>query len=184
VASGPGDLILEPNENVLLATRPLFLWEPLVLLDIVLIIGSLYFAAPQTGGGTTNTALSGGLLIAAILLMLWLLFKWIPWSRRWFVLTDRRVISKWGVFNRHQAALLLDRIQDASLARPFPLSLIRDYGVIHLETAGEQSQERISGGLQNLSMTQCTSFYRTLTDVQTREHEYLSRDPDATIRQR
>ena len=182
--SGPGDLILEPNENVLLATRPLFLWEPLVLLDIVLIIGSLYFAAPNTGGGTTNTALSGGLLIAAILLMVWLLFKWIPWSRRWYVLTDRRVISKWGVFNRHQAALLLDRIQDASLARPFPLSLIRDYGVIHLETAGEQSQERISGGLQNLSMTQCTTFYRTLTDVQTREHEYQSRDPEATIRQR
>jgi uncharacterized membrane protein YdbT with pleckstrin-like domain len=184
VATGPGDLILEPNENVLLATRPLFLWEPLVLLDIVLIVGSLYFAAPNTGGGTTNTALSGGLLIAAVVLMLWLLFKWIPWSRRWYVLTDRRVISKWGVFNRHQAALLLDRIQDASLARPFPLSLIRDYGVIHLETAGEQSQERISGGLQNLSMTQCTRFYRTLTDVQTREHEYQSRDPEATIRQR
>jgi uncharacterized membrane protein YdbT with pleckstrin-like domain len=182
VATGPGDLILEPNENVLLATRPLFLWEPLVLLDILLIVGSLYFAAPNTG--MANTALSAGLLITAVVLMLWLLIKWIPWSRRWYVLTDRRVISKWGVFNRHQAALLLDRVQDASLSRPFPLSLVRDYGVIHLETAGEQSQERISGGLQNLSMTQSTTFYRTLTDVQTREHEYLSRDPEATIRQR
>jgi uncharacterized membrane protein YdbT with pleckstrin-like domain len=182
VATGPGDLILEPNENVLLATRPLFLWEPLVLLDILLIVGSLYFAAPNTG--MANTALSAGLLITAVVLMLWLLIKWIPWSRRWYVLTDRRVISKWGVFNRHQAALLLDRVQDASLSRPFPLSVVRDYGVIHLETAGEQSQERISGGLQNLSMTQSTTFYRTLTDVQTREHEYLSRDPEATIRQR
>jgi uncharacterized membrane protein YdbT with pleckstrin-like domain len=182
VATGPGDLILEPNENVLLATRPLFLWEPLVLLDILLIVGSLYFAAPNTG--MANIALSAGLLITAVVLMLWLLIRWIPWSRRWYVLTDRRVISKWGVFNRHQAALLLDRVQDASLSRPFPLSLVRDYGVIHLETAGEQSQERISGGLQNLSMTQSTTFYRTLTDVQTREHEYLSRDPEATIRQR
>mgnify|MGYP003297477245 CR=1 FL=1 len=53
----------------------------------------------------------------------------IPWRARWFVLTDRRVIARWGVFNRNQAALLLDRVQDASLARPFPLSLIRDYGV-------------------------------------------------------
>ena len=182
MASGPGDLILEPNENVLVATRPLFLWEPLVLLDLLLIIGSLYFAAPNTG--TTNAALSAGLLITAVVLLLWLLFKWIPWSRRWFVLTDRRVISKWGVFNRNQAALLLDRIQDASLARPFPLSLIRDYGVLHLESAGEHAQERISGGLQNLSMTQSTTFYRTLTDAQTREHEYLARDPEATIRQR
>ena len=184
MAAGPGDLILEPNEHVLLATRPLYLWELLVVLDVLLIIGSLYFAAPNTGGGTTNTALSGALLVAAILLMVWMLFKWIPWSRRWFVLTDRRVISKWGVFNRNQAALLLDRIQDASLARPFPLSMIRDYGVLHLESAGEHAQERISGGLQELAMTQSTSFYRTLTDAQTRESEYPSRDPEATIRQR
>jgi hypothetical protein len=83
------------------------------------------------------------------------------------VLTDRRVIARWGVFNRNQAALLLDRVQDASLARPFPLSLIRDYGVIHVESAGEYSQERISSGLQNLSMTNASAFYRALTDAQT-----------------
>ena len=98
---------------------------------------------------------------------MWVLVKWIPWSRRWYVLTDRRVIARWGVFNRNQAALLLDRVQDASLARPFPLSLIRDYGVLHIESAGEHSQDRISSGLQNLSMTNASAFYRALTDAQT-----------------
>ena len=184
MAKGPGDLILEPNEHVLLATRPLFLWEPLVIIDVLLIIGSLYFAGTPSPGGTTNTALSGGMLIVAVLLMLWLLFKWIPWSRKWFVLSDRRVIAKWGVLNRNQAALLLDRIQDASLARPFPLSLIRDYGVLHLESAGEMSQERISAGLNELAMTQATAFYRMLTDAQTHESDFAGRDPEATIRQR
>lgn len=182
MADVPGDLILEPNENVIMATRPLFLWEPLVVIDVLLIIGSLYFF--NRAGDQTLRGLSYVLLIAAVLLMLWLLFRWIPWSRRWYVLTDRRVISKWGVLNRNQAALLLDRIQDASLSRPFPLSLIRDFGVLHLESAGEHAEERISGGLRELDMTRATAFYRALTDAQTKESDTLPRDPDATIRQR
>jgi uncharacterized membrane protein YdbT with pleckstrin-like domain len=157
----PGDLILEPAERVLLATRPLFLWEPLVLLLVLLVIGALFAAAQG------QDVLAGTLLIAALILLVWILVRWVPWSRKWFVLTDRRVIARWGVFNRNQAALLLDRVQDASLARPFPLSLIRDYGVLHLESAGEHSQERISSGLQNLSMTNASAFYRALTDAQT-----------------
>lgn len=132
-----------------------------MLLLVLLVIGAVYAA------GQGQDVLAGVLLIAALALCVWLLFKWIPWSRRWYVLTDRRVIARWGVFNRNQAALLLDRVQDASLARPFPLSLIRDYGVLHIESAGENSQERISSGLQNLPMTNASAFYRALTDAQT-----------------
>jgi len=100
-------------------------------------------------------------------LLVWIVVRWIPWSRKWFVLTDRRVIASWGVLNRNQAALLLDRIQDASLTRPFPLRMIRGYGVLHLESAGEHAEERISGGLRELAMTNATAFYRALTDAQT-----------------
>ena len=132
-----------------------------MLLLVLFVVGAVYAA------GQGQDVLAGVLLIAALALCVWLLFKWIPWSRRWYVLTDRRVIARWGVFNRNQAALLLDRVQDASLARPFPLSLIRDYGVLHIESAGENSQERISSGLMNLSMTNATAFYRALTDAQT-----------------
>ena len=157
----PGDLILEPNERVLLATRPLFLWEPLVVILAALVIGSLYAA------GQASDVLSGTLLIAALILSVWIVVRWIPWSRKWFVLTDRRVIASWGVLNRNQAALLLDRIQDASLTRPFPQRMIRGYGVLHLESAGEHAEERISGGLRQLAMTNATAFYRALTDAQT-----------------
>jgi uncharacterized membrane protein YdbT with pleckstrin-like domain len=170
VATAPGDLILEPNEKVILATRPLFLWEPLVLLDILLVIAALYFSN-GSGGDVRNPAydvLAGVCLIAALLLLVWLFFRWIPWSRRWYVLTDRRVIAKWGVLNRNQAALLIERIQDASLTRPFPLSMIRDYGVIHLESAGEHAEERMTGGLDEFDMTGATAFYRALTEAQTK----------------
>jgi hypothetical protein len=46
--------------------------------------------------------------------------------------------------------------------------MIRDFGVIHIESAGEHAQERISGGLNELDMTGATAFYRALTDAQTK----------------
>jgi uncharacterized membrane protein YdbT with pleckstrin-like domain len=160
--AAPGDLILEPNERVLIATRPLFLWEPLVVILALLVFVGLFF----TSSSETVYARSV-LLAAALALLVWIVAKWIPWSRKWFVLTDRRVIATWGVLNRNQAALLLDRIQDASLTRPFPQRMIRGYGVLHLESAGEHAEERISGGLRELGMTDATAFYRALTDAQT-----------------
>ena len=158
----PGDIILEPNERVLVATRPLFLWEPLVVLEVLLIlVGGFYTSSTETVYARSVV------LFAALALLVWIVVKWIPWSRKWFVLTDRRVIARWGVLNKNQAALLLDRIQDASLTRPFPQRMIRGFGVLHLESAGEHAEERISGGLRELAMTNATAFYRALTDAQT-----------------
>ncbi len=156
----PSDIILEPNEKVIMATRPLFLWEPLVIIDILLVILALYFTPIQP-------ALMVLFLAVFALLTLWLVVQWIPWSAKWFVLTDRRIITKRGVLNRTQAALLLDRVQDASISHPFPLSMIRDYGVLHLESAGEHAQERLEGGTHELAMTGSTKFYQALTDAQT-----------------
>jgi uncharacterized membrane protein YdbT with pleckstrin-like domain len=156
----PRDIILEPNEKVIMATRPLFLWEPLVIIDVLLLILALYFTPIQP-------ALMVASLAVFALLTLWLIVQWIPWSARWFVLTDRRIITRRGVLNRTQAALLLERVQDASISHPFPLSMIRDYGVLHLESAGEHAQERLEGGTHELAMTGSTKFYQALTDAQT-----------------
>ena len=145
VAGVPGDIILEPNEHVLVATRPLFLWEPLMLLWLVVGALGLY------GIGSADTLITTLGLGAFAVVGLLLLIIWIPWRARWYILTDRRVVARWGVLNRNQAALLLDRIQDASLMRPFPLSLLRDYGQIHVESAGELSDEKISAGLRDLT---------------------------------
>lgn len=156
----PSGIILEPNEKVIMATRPLFLWEPLVIIDILLLILALYFTPIQP-------ALMVLFLAVFALLTLWLVMQWIPWSAKWYVLTDRRIITKRGVLNRTQAALLLGRVQDASISHPFPLSMVRDYGVLHLESAGEHPQERLEGGTDELAMTGSTKFYQALTDAQT-----------------
>ena len=154
-------MILEPSEQVIIATRPLFLWEPLVLVDALLVVVALYLS------GIAQPGPAAAALIVFALLTLWIFVRWLPWSVRWFVLTDRRVVSRWGLLNRNQSALLLDRVQDASLSCPFPLSLVRDYGVIRLESAGIHSEERITEGLHELAMTHASAFYRALTDAQT-----------------
>src|SRR2546425_10905958 len=120
---GPRDVILESNEKILLATRPLFLWEPLVTLDIALFVLSLYFSP-------LVPPLAALCLGAFVLLTIWILFRWIPWSAKRFVLTDRRVIARWGGFNRDQAVLLPQRLQHASMAPPFPLPTIRVLGAL------------------------------------------------------
>ena len=132
-----------------------------MLIEVVLVVLTLYLV------GIGNATLVGLGLVSFVLLTIWIVVRWIPWSAKWFVLTDRRLISRWGVFNKNQSALLLDRVQDASLARPFPLSLIRDYGVLRLESAGMHSEERITEGLHELAMTRATAFYRALNDAQT-----------------
>ena len=157
----PGDVILEPQEKVLVATRPLFVWEiPVVLW---LILGALALYGYAIGNGFMSLLASGVFVILGLSLFV----SWVPWNARWFILTDRRVIVRWGVLNKHQAAVLLDRVQDASLSRPFPLSMIRDYGVIFIETAGEHSEKTISAGLDELRMAGASRFYRTLTDALT-----------------
>src|SRR5207237_9001803 len=103
-----------------------FLVERVWIIDILLLLTALYFTSVQSRLMVFSLAVFA-------LLTLWLLVHWIPSSARWYVLTDRRVITKRGVLNRTQAALLLDRVQDASISHPFPLSMIRDYGVLHLE---------------------------------------------------
>src|SRR4029078_1620977 len=132
----PSGIILEPNEKVIMATRALFLWEALVIIDMLLLILALYFTPIQP-------ALMVLFLAVFALLTLWLVVQWIPWSSKWFVLTDRRIIPKRGVLNRTQAALLLDRVQDASISHPFPLSMVRDYGRRHLEAARARARARL-----------------------------------------
>ncbi len=157
----PGDVILEPNEKVLVATRPLFLWEPLVV--VWLIVGALGLYGVAAG----DTIITGVGVVAFVLVGPLLFLTWIPWRSRWYIVTDRRVVARWGVLNRKQAAELLDRVQDASLSRPFLLSLIRDYGIVTLETAGEHAEETISGGLDELRMAGASRFYRALTEALT-----------------
>lgn len=151
----PGDIVLEPDERVLIATKPLALWLPAVILLIALWVLALWaFAA-------VDTAVFAAAALLAVAATVLLGSRWLRWRARWFVLTDRRVIVRQGVLDRRQSAILIQRMQDVTLERPFPLSLLRGYGILEIESAGGHSDER-------LAMEHADEFHRRLTDALTR----------------
>jgi uncharacterized membrane protein YdbT with pleckstrin-like domain len=157
----PGGIIYEPGERTLAVGRPFAWWVLLLLIGLVLAVGSAVAAA----GGSTAISLIA--LALALVVLVLTLIRFIEWTSRVWVLTDRRVIARSGILNRTQAAVLLERIQDASLSRPFPASMFADYGVLKLETAGIHSQERVTEGLQEIAITGASRFYAQLTDALT-----------------
>lgn len=157
----PRDVVIEPDEHVLVATKPLAFWLPVTLAVALLWALVLY---TWTAGGTTTFSAA---VVVAVAVTLVAGFAWLRWRARWYILTDRRVIARWGVLNRNQAAILLERVQDLTLERPFLLSLFSEYGVLQIETAGEHSSERVSGGHHRLPMEHAERFHRALTDALT-----------------
>jgi membrane protein YdbS with pleckstrin-like domain len=148
----PHDIVLEPNERVILATKPLALWLPVTIALLALWIVALYFWSAGSSG------LFALLVVAAVALTVVAAAAWLRWRARWFILTDRRIITRAGILNRVQSAILLERLQDVTLERPFPLSTLRGYGVIVIESAGEHSEERIP-------MEHADAFHRELTQA-------------------
>ncbi len=150
----PGDVVLEPGERVLLTTKPLALWLPVGILIALLWAYALYAWA---SGGTATFSL-GAVIAVAITVVAGL--AWLRWRAHWYILTQRRIITRSGVLNRVQSAILLERLQDVTLERPFPLSAFRGYGVLRIESAGKDSEERIA-------MEHADAFHRSLTEALT-----------------
>jgi uncharacterized membrane protein YdbT with pleckstrin-like domain len=151
----PRDIVLEPGEHVLVATKPLAVWLPVAIVLVVLWAYALFLT---TSSGTGAAVLLSVVVVAAVALTVVAGSAWLRWRARWYVLTDRRIISRWGILNRVQSAILLERLQDVTLEHPFPLSMLRGYGVLRLESAGEHSEVRIP-------MEHADEFHRTLTQA-------------------
>ncbi len=159
--NAPGGIIYETGERVLAVGRPFAWWVLLVGLELGLLVAAAV-AAAQDQQVLAYVALAGVLAV-----FVWLLVRYLRWSSRVWVLTDRRIIARSGILNRTQAAVLLERVQDASLTRPFLASMIADYGILHLETAGIHSEERVTEGLHEVAITGASRFYARLTDALT-----------------
>jgi len=160
-AAAPGGIIYEPGERVLAVGRPFAWWVLLAVLEVIVLIAAAV-AATQGQPALAYAALAAGLVV-----FLFLMARYLAWMSHVWVLTDRRVIARSGILNRTQAAVLLERIQDASLTRPFPASMIADFGILHLETAGIHSEERVTEGLHEVAITGASRFYSQLTDALT-----------------
>jgi hypothetical protein len=77
------------------------------------------------------------LLVPLIYSLIYLLVHIIYLTRVLFVITDQRIITRYGIFSLRYAELDLDRIQNVTVIQPWYERFLR-YGDVYFATAGEE----------------------------------------------
>ena len=128
--------LVSEDETVLLVLRPSVLMVPLWSIESFTIIAAMTFAfawAADFGWAAwTEPQAFGFGLVALGLRLLW---SFLDWANRLYVLTDRRVVRRRGILQVDLFEARLDRIQQTSV-----LQLVRErtfgLGTIAFATAG------------------------------------------------
>lgn len=120
---------LLPGENLILLARqhPLVLFRPILINVLVLAVLALlayYREAPW-------------FLAIQIIPLFYLLWEWLKWRGREYILTDHRVVRQEGVFTLSSFDASLDKINNVYHQQSFMGRLLK-YGDVGLETASEQ----------------------------------------------
>ena len=67
----------------------------------------------------------------------------LTWFSRKFVVTNRRVIQLWGIFNKNLVDSSLEKVNDVRLSQPL-IGRILGYGTIEILTASEMAANRFA----------------------------------------
>ena len=124
---------LLPGENLIVLARqhPLVLAWPVILNILVLAILA----------GIAYASQIYWLLALFVIPLIYLLWEYLEWHSREYVLTDRRVVRQEGVFSISSLDAPLDKINNVFHQQTFMGRLFK-YGEVGLETASEQGTTR------------------------------------------
>jgi uncharacterized membrane protein YdbT with pleckstrin-like domain len=139
-----GGWSLEPGERMRLERRPDAADVPVSALGFAAIALAVGVPVWWLAGlpGLRGLSLDRGAVTALVLVALGLRLAWGELERRCrrFALTDRRIMARFGVFQRHVTSIRLDRVQHVVLARRFRDRLV-GIGTVGVATAGTGSIE-------------------------------------------
>jgi uncharacterized membrane protein YdbT with pleckstrin-like domain len=80
---------------------------------------------------------------AAIVWAVWLLVKFLEWSRTFFVVTDQRVIFRTGILARHGVEIPLERVNNINFHQGIWERII-GAGDLEVQSAGEEGTTQFS----------------------------------------
>src|ERR1700737_122503 len=105
----------------------------LIFFSVLLGAGSLYASRTSPGSGVAHPV---GILALAFLVLggLGLLFRWLRAEADEFVVTNRRVIRKVGIFAREIEQAPLEKIQDITVDQGM-MGRMLGWGTVTIETA-------------------------------------------------
>jgi len=127
--------LINDGENVALDLRPHWWYFSKHILTgiplfIVIILVTRLNGTPQK----VTAAIVGA---AAIVWAIWLLLKFVSWTRTYFVVTDQRVVYRTGVMSRHGVEVPLERITNLNFHQRMFERMI-GAGNLEIQSAGEQ----------------------------------------------
>jgi membrane protein YdbS with pleckstrin-like domain len=130
------------DEKIIIATHRHWsmLWEPLLTTAgaFVLALALLVAVDPNVRNDM------GWVWLPFVILGGRLLYKWLEWRARWFVLTDRRLLVLDGFLIHRVAMMPTEKVTDLGYERT-PMGQLLGYGTFIFETAGQdQSLDRVT----------------------------------------
>jgi uncharacterized membrane protein YdbT with pleckstrin-like domain len=127
--------LLNDRENLALDLRPhWWYFSKHILTGIPLLI--LWILQLRLDDGTVRDISQGILGVLTIAWAIWLLMKFVSWTRTYFVVTDQRVVYRTGVVSRHGVEIPLDRINNINFHQGVWEHLI-GAGDLEIQSAGE-----------------------------------------------
>ncbi len=137
----PKNLINE-RETVALDLRPhWWYFSRHILTGIPLLVLIVLYARLDSG---TGKDIAGGAVGALTLVWaVWLLFKFLEWTRTYFVVTSDRVIWRTGLLSRHGVEIPLERINNINFHQGIWERII-GAGTLDVQSAGEEGTSQFT----------------------------------------
>lgn len=125
--------MLGENERIVLATRQhWFVLSSMIVLEIVVTLGVIVAISVAT----VNFPPAAFAFVLVFLPLLSMLRDILVWKNRQYIVTNRRVIQIFGIFNKSVVDSSLEKVNDVKMVQSF-FGRLFDYGDVEILTASE-----------------------------------------------
>ncbi|HMQ25401.1 MAG TPA: PH domain-containing protein [Acidimicrobiales bacterium] len=162
--------LLIPGEEVVLDLRPHWWFlTPRALVSVAAIVVGIVVLA-QGWEGTAADGLNVVLGVAILVALIWFLLRLAKWATTEFVLTNKRVIYRYGVIGKNGKEIPLDKINTVFFDQTVFERLI-GCGTVAMESAGESGKDSFTH-IRKPSIVQ-GEIYRQMEEDERKDHEAI-----------
>ena len=133
--------LLGDDEHVAMAMRPH--WKELVGPALVLLLVSpiaTFVVAVMPDGDAQRWLRFAVVVLAVLVVARWALWPFLVWITTSYAVTDRRLITRYGVIARTGRDMPLSRVNDVTFEHSGILERVLRCGTLVVESAGERGQ--------------------------------------------
>jgi uncharacterized membrane protein YdbT with pleckstrin-like domain len=164
--------LLIPGEEVVLDLRPHWWFlTPRALLSVAALVLGIYVYA-QGWEGSASSVFNGLLGIAILVALVWFLMRLAKWATTEFVLTNKRVIYRYGVIGKNGKEIPLDKINTVFFDQTV-FERVIGCGTVAMESAGESGKDSFTH-IRKPSVVQ-GEIYRQMEADEAKDHEAIGR---------